>query len=161
MTQDHSEAEALLQLTSELDRETDRALAIITSAHLDDLLEHLIALTLKISTPEVHKLVFNGDNAPLGTFSAKIEYVKVSQLLSSDEARDLTLMRKIRNDFAHELIGISFETSNVKDRCAELRTAQIGGDPGTARERFKKAAIRLIVDITLKIKGSVEGLSSD
>ena len=150
--QSQNEAETIMHLASELDRETDRGLAIITSAHLEDLLERLISLTLKIPTPEVHKLIFDGDNASLGTFGAKIEYARVSQILFVDEAHDLNLIRKLRNDFAHELIGISFETPSVKDRCAELRAAQVGGNPDTARERFKKASIRLIIDITLKVK---------
>ncbi len=157
MTQFQGESDAILQLASELDRETDRALAIITSSHLEDLLERLISQTLKIPTPEVHKFLFEGANPPLSAFHTKIEIVKLSKLLSDDEARDLNLIRKIRNDFAHELIGISFESPIVKDRCTQLKTAQIGGDPGTARERFKKAAIRLIVDVTLKVKMSAEG----
>lgn len=148
------ESETIMMLANDLDRETDRALAIITTAHLDDLLERLISITLHIPNPSAHKVMFEGINAPLSTFNSKIELLKACQILSEDEAHDLHLMRKIRNDFAHELIGISFETPSVRDKCHELRAARGDGDLGSARDRFKKATIRLIVDITIRIKGA-------
>ncbi|MEW6668369.1 MAG: hypothetical protein AB1512_24415 [Thermodesulfobacteriota bacterium] len=151
-----NESDVTLRLVNELDHESDRALAIVTSAHLEDLLERLLSKTLNTLPPEAQEFLFQGANAPLGAFHTKIEVIKRSKLLSDEEVRDLDLIRKIRNEFAHKLIGISFETTGVRDRCAELRSAQIGGDPGTPRERFKKATIRLIVDIAIKVQGTPE-----
>ncbi len=150
--QGQNETETLIQLASDLDGETDRALGIVASAHLEYLLQRFLSLTLKVPTLEAGKFLFESPNAPLGSLSAKIEFARLFQLLSGDETYDLNLIRKIRNEFAHKLIGTSFGTQSIKNRCAELKNARIGGDPGTARERFKKAAIRLIVEITLKIK---------
>lgn len=155
MSQHNNESEAIFRLASELDQETDRALAVIISAHLEYLLQRLISTTLKMPT-SVHQFLFEGANAPLSTFSVKIKLVDCYGWFSSDVIRDLDLIRKIRNEFAHELIGVSFETPSVKSRCGELKTAQIDGDPGTARERYKKASIRLIVDTTVMVKAAAE-----
>jgi hypothetical protein len=41
-------------------------------------------------------------------------------LISASFARDLNLVRKIRNDFAHNVTGCSFEDTGVKSRILEL-----------------------------------------
>jgi len=88
----------------------------------------------------------------LGTFSARIDAAYCLGLLSKDENRDLHLIRKIRNDFAHKLIDMSFESQEIASRCRELKGARIGGRPTSLRESFSKAAVRLMVDIILKIR---------
>jgi hypothetical protein len=65
---------------------------------------------------------------------------------------DFHIIRRIRNRFAHRLAGLTFEDQEIADRCLNLKGAQVGGRPPTARERFEKASIRLMVDINLKIQ---------
>jgi hypothetical protein len=47
--------------------------------------------------------LLDGANAPLGTFSARIAACSAFGLISDVETHDLTLIRRIRNDFAHDI----------------------------------------------------------
>ena len=40
--------------------------------------------------------------------------------VSNTVKRDLTLLRKIRNDFAHDATAIDFNNEKVRNRCREL-----------------------------------------
>jgi len=65
--------------------------------------------------------MFDGANAPLGTFSARIELAYRIGEINATLARALHLIRKIRNDFAHNVSGCSFGDGVVTSRLTELR----------------------------------------
>jgi len=147
-----SELELMLNLTKEFQGETDRAAAVLSAAYLDHLLGELIAASMAVEHSKVDKLLYRDGHGPLGSFSAKIDTAYCLGLLSEDEYSDLHSIRHIRNDFAHKLTGLAFEYRSIADRCLNLKGAQVGGRPPTARERFEKASIRLMVDINLRIR---------
>jgi len=151
--QPKSEVKLMLQLTNEFRDESDRAAAVLAAAYLDHLLGELISATMTAEPEEVEEMLFQKGNGPLGTFSARIDTAYCLGLLSRDERGDLHLIRKIRNDFAHKLAGMSFEgTQTIANRCRELKSARIGGRPKSLRESFSKASVRLMVDIILRIQ---------
>jgi mannitol operon repressor len=89
-----------------------------------------------------------GANAPLGTFSARIEACYALGLTSDDEHNDLTLIRRIRNEFAHN-IETTFGTPSIVSRCSQLRLkAEDYGDVkvGSAGQ-FQTAAISVITNL--------------
>lgn len=149
---DQKRLDLMFELMEEFKREGDRAAAVLAAAYLDHLLGDLIAAAMKVGSGEVEKLLLGRDTDPLGTFSARVKAIYCLGLLSKDEFRDLSLIGKIRNEFAHELTGLSFETQSIAHRCRELKGSQVGGQPSSARDCFSKAAIRLMVDIILRIK---------
>ncbi len=63
-------------------------------------------------------------DAPLGSLSAKIEISYRLGLTSSLMHRELHLIRKIRNIFAHPPLGVSFEKEPIKNWISELRIPQ-------------------------------------
>jgi len=150
--QPKSELELMLKLTNEFQGESDRAAAVLAAAYLDHLLGELIAAAMPARPEEVEELLYQKGNGPLGTFSARIDTSYCLGLLSKDESRDLHLTRKIRNDFAHKLVDMSFESQEIANRCRELKGARIGGRPSSPRESFSKAAVRLMVDVILRIR---------
>lgn len=139
----------LVGLTQELGEESDRAAAILAAAYLDHLLGELIVTAMPLGPDKVDELLYQDGRGPLGTFSARIDTVYCLGLLGGDDYRDLHLIRKIRNAFAHKLVGLSFDVQSIADRCRELKAAQVGGLPSSPRQRFTKAAVRLMVDIEL------------
>ena len=144
-------------MTIELKNEGDRALAILAAAYLDYLLVDLIVSAMSVKTEEVNELLFEGGNAPLGTFSSRINMAYCLGLLNEDQKHDLHFIRHIRNDFAHKFIEISsFETSSIADRCKLLKSAMIDGQPSTARECYLKSSVRLIVDIILETQNKIK-----
>ena len=97
--------------------------------------------------------LLEGGNAPLGTFSARINACYFLGLISDDEHHDLNQMRRIRNAFAHDF-HTSFETESVVDRCRTLRnkahdyvnkiTGEVKVSPS---DQFRTTAVSLILDL--------------
>ncbi|MGA7562926.1 MAG: MltR family transcriptional regulator [Desulfobaccales bacterium] len=80
------------------EEQSDRACAILGVATLEALLENLLRRWMLPDAPEeLFKSV-----GPLATFSARIDIAYAFGLISPLERRDLHLLRKIRNDFAHD-----------------------------------------------------------
>jgi DNA-binding MltR family transcriptional regulator len=68
---------------------------------------------------DVKKLLNGGVSAPLGTLSARILMAFGLRLIEESEYRNLQILRKIRNHFAHDLQA-SFEDKRVIDLCRQL-----------------------------------------
>ncbi|WP_422373297.1 MltR family transcriptional regulator [Hoeflea sp.] len=104
---------------SHLDRSDDRAAAIIVSTHLeDDLKEFILSKMVPLTQSEIGE-IFIGDS-PISTFSAKINLAYALGLIGKQARHDLSLIRHIRNTFAHSRKPISFATNEVADTCKHL-----------------------------------------
>lgn len=121
-------------LHDEFRKESDRAAVVLTASIMDELLRTVLAARLVPVTSSSDEL-FDGANAPLGTFSSRIEMSYRLGLISVKFARDLHLIRKIRNDFAHNIHGCSFEDVKVRARVTELCNSH--GIIGRSPDRFK------------------------
>lgn len=135
-----------------LHKESDRGKVLISTGFIEEQLKDVLqAFMLK---GKVATELLTSANAPLGTFSSRISACYALGLISDDEHNDLTLVRRIRNDFAHD-IHTTFETPNVVDRCRQLRlkahdyTSEKMGDVVVAPAgQFTTAAISLIMNLT-------------
>jgi DNA-binding MltR family transcriptional regulator len=117
---DHSPRHWDTLLDREFQNESDRASVILAAALLDSALEVLLKAFLAPSS-NAEDTLFDGTNAPLGTFSGRIEMAYRLQLIDAAFARNLHLVRRIRNDFAHNISGCTFADSAVVGRLTELR----------------------------------------
>ena len=128
--------EKITEFRCALTEETDRGCALMAAAYLDHELGEMIRANL-VQDKKVLTAVFE-NNGPTSTFSAKIDLAYLFGLLSSDARHDLHLLRKIRNDFAHNPAKIGFSDSPICDRCLELKLISIheSKDP---RHRFTNA----------------------
>lgn len=93
--------------------ESARAKVILSCCYLDNLLTQLLISCLAPSITKEDPL-FDGPNAPLSTFSSKIELAFRMGMISDENRTSLHLVRKIRNQFAHELTDCNFEDKNIK-----------------------------------------------
>lgn len=107
------------ELKRELANQSDRAVAIVCASILDTQLSDMLK-NFMIDDKNIKKDLLEG-NSPLSTFSAKIKTAYYLGLISEDEYKNLDTLRKIRNDFAHQLINISFDNNqSIKARCNNL-----------------------------------------
>ncbi len=97
--------------------ESDRAAAILAASFLDNTLRQVL-LAYMVDHPRINDL-FEGDR-PLATFSSRISLAFGLGLVTSDRHTDLSLIRKIRNHFAHSEEASSFSASPARDWCAEF-----------------------------------------
>src|SRR6185295_3149924 len=123
---------------SEFQQETDRAAAVLGAAYLDRALEHLLRKRL-LGGNKLKDALLSTDK-PLGTFSARIKIASAVGSLHQIAYHDLEIIRRIRNEFAHQTMGFSFQRPEVVSRCQELRLplwfSQIGFPATDSRTCF-------------------------
>lgn len=106
-------------LAHEFRGESDRACVILSATLLDTALEALLRARLVPNATGTDSLL-DGSNAPLASFSARIDAAYRLGLISAQFARDLHIVRRIRNDFAHNISGCTFGDTSVRDRVIAL-----------------------------------------
>lgn len=110
--------QALNVFAREFMAESDRAAVVLGAAKLDYLLYDILDAFLLPGTTGTDELL-DGDR-PLATFSARISLCARLGLIAPDFAKALHLVRRIRNDFAHEPSGVSLTTGSHRDRIDAL-----------------------------------------
>lgn len=130
-----------------LTEETDRGCALMAAAYLDLELGEMVRVHL-VQDKKILDTIFK-NNGPISTFSAKIDLGYVLGLLSPDARLDLHLLRKIRNDFAHNPEKIGFSDSPIRERCFELKLVS-NRDLKNPRHRFTNAMMGVFAHIHAK-----------
>ena len=102
----------------EFAKESDRAAVILGAAKLDILLYQMLKKFLRPCTSSTDELL-DGE-AGLGTFSSRINACHRLGLIDDHLTRALHLIRKIRNNFAHEIAGANLSSGAHRDRIREL-----------------------------------------
>ncbi len=102
----------------EFSQESDRAAVILAAAKIDELLRLAIIKRLAPSPTSRDDLL--EPEGPLGTLRSRIDIAYRLNLIDGTFARALHLIRKIRNNFAHELSGASLSSGAHADRVREL-----------------------------------------
>ena len=101
-----------------VENKDERSIAILGGTFLELALENILKEFLPDNSKQVEEL-FKFPQ-PLSNFSSKISFCYSLGLIDKLIYKDLTLVRKIRNEFAHNLY-VSFENSNIKDWTFELK----------------------------------------
>ncbi len=113
-----ADAADVAHFVAELQHESDRGLPLIGGA----LIDNLLADTLRFffcENKEVEKLL-DGATAPLGTFSSRTLCCYVLGLIDEHEFKEIDLIRKVRNEFAHAKHGTSFKAARIESLCSSL-----------------------------------------
>ncbi|MEY8211376.1 MAG: MltR family transcriptional regulator [Colwellia sp.] len=129
---------------STLTKESDRGCALFASSYLDKALSDLLYCALAYDK-KIERDLFEG-NAPLSEFSARIKMAFYLGKISKVEKRDLDLIKKIRNEFAHNANAIDFEEEKIKNQCRELSFSYHDKDH-RPRGHFTAACLGLLANI--------------
>ncbi|OHB97800.1 MAG: hypothetical protein A2W74_07800 [Planctomycetes bacterium RIFCSPLOWO2_12_38_17] len=108
----------IVEFRTVLTGESDRGCALMATAYLEASLDKVIS-TFLVEDERVQKDVFSNKGF-LETFSSKIDFAYLLGLITKSMHRDLHLLRKIRNEFAHNLTNLSFDSPAIRDRCSEF-----------------------------------------
>ncbi|WP_291131178.1 MltR family transcriptional regulator [Flavobacterium sp. UBA7682] len=139
---------ALLEFSSLFDysEPNERSIAIVGATYLEMILDHILLAFFPEDDKEVLRLLdYNG---PLGNFSNKISMCYCLGLIDKTIRDDLTLVRKIRNKFAHEMV-IRFTDEPMQSWCRDLKWHKISLTPfppkdATSRDLFQVGVHQLI-----------------
>ena len=90
---------------------------LIIAAYIDDKLRRIIDVFLV--EDRVRNDLFKGPQAPIGSFSSRINLAYAMALISEREFTSISAMRKIRNKFAHN-IDASFKDQSIRSHLDAL-----------------------------------------
>jgi len=101
-------------------KESDRAAVVLGAAKLDSLLEKLLeSYLLPFNSKKDRNIIFSF-NGPLGTFSSRIHMVYRLRILDEDYFKILILIKKIRNEFAHNISSLKLDKPPISDLVMEI-----------------------------------------
>lgn len=133
----------ILRFRRSLTSESDRGVALATAAYLDVEIAAMLERAVLDAKPVKER--FFGKDGAAGRFSARIDLAYLLGLIGKKSHADLHLIRKIRNEFAHNPDALRFAESPFVDRCRQL--SSFGNDESPARQRFITCAIARLADI--------------
>lgn len=141
------------EFMSQIDDDSDRAVALVIGSMFAQTLKDGIESYLETADQSHIVALFDENNAPLGTFYARILLARALNFIDSDEQDNLDCIRRIRNAFAHSTKAISFSTPEIEAECAKLTMLEVKDwDPDDAdfsdRARFQAASFRLDLRLT-------------
>jgi hypothetical protein len=125
---------------------SDRAVAIVGPAFLDNLLTEMLISFLVDDSTEVARLM--QPEGPLGTFGSKVSACYCLGLIGETVKSDLRLVAKVRNRFAHDLRA-TFLDEKIAAWCGGLRwhkESMLCEPPAgsTARDLFQVGVNQLV-----------------
>jgi DNA-binding MltR family transcriptional regulator len=131
-----------------LGQESDRGCALMAAAYLESELGQLLRRYL-VNDETVAGNLLTGTGG-LATFSARIDLAYLLGLVSPNGRRDLHLIRKIRNDFAHSPANIAFDHPPIAARCRELHH-DLWKDQLPPRKKF----VRVVMGAAALVHGAL------
>jgi hypothetical protein len=112
------EAEDRAVVQELIDERTDRAVAIVAMAILDERLRTLLEHHF-IKDERLEGYLFGFDRPPLGTLVGKIHVLYALGIISAVTHADLIAMSHVRNQFAHYSLR-TFDTPEIAKQCNKL-----------------------------------------
>ena len=145
------EMREIARATLETNLESARGMVLVMASLIDIRLETLLRSIL--DDCQATKKLFDEANAPLSSFNSKINLTRSLRLIREDEFRNLNIVRKIRNDFAHK-VNCSFEDRAVRDRAfaIDYGLANLDRDKCDARAWFQMGCSALILNLYHRTK---------
>jgi DNA-binding MltR family transcriptional regulator len=99
-------------------RESERGCALAGASFLEEELASLLKGYFVNNKKYVDEIF--SPSGPLDSFSSRINMSYCLGLISNVARKDLNLIRKIRNRFAHSAENVSFEDTDIKAHCDKL-----------------------------------------
>lgn len=131
-----STAEDLALFVEELNRESDRGLALVGAALIDDKLGETLKAFFREGAP-IGRLI-DEPNAPLGTFSSRSNTCFALGLIDEFEYDEIGILRKVRNEFAHSKHGLTFTSPKIQGLCSSFKAdLPIDEDYPLTNSRFR------------------------
>ncbi len=141
----------VLNLRNMLGKESDRGCVLSATAFLENELGRLLKSVL-VQDDKLLKVLFEG-YGPLATFSARIDLAYGLGYIAPLQRRDLHLIRKIRNIFAHRTGEVTFDDDDISSRCLELHH-DVYNENLPPRKKFIRVAVGIAAPIHASIRQS-------
>jgi hypothetical protein len=114
------EPQDLEAMTAELTHDSPRAAIIVGASVLDYALEELIKSRLREPKSSDEENELFSETGVFNSFRKKISMAYFMRLIGPTARKDFELIRRIRNEVAHNMNPVSFELDTIANRCREL-----------------------------------------
>lgn len=150
-------AAGIASLDKEIERASDRAVAVLAGSIVETYLTRLVRHHLhdpdgKVWAQRAHP------SGPFGSFALKIDLAFMVGLISEEARKDLIVIKDVRNRFAHDLDVSGFDDQSIAAKCENLTLIdQHIGDwaPGVL-EQVMAAQKAGDMDLLAKLVGRVD-----
>jgi DNA-binding MltR family transcriptional regulator len=99
----------------------DRTTAIMVTSFLEDFLAIAILHKFHVKPTEDQLNELFAGYGPLASLAGKVAIGYALGAISADGKHDLGIIRKIRNDFAHTMDPLTFDSQEIASRCHSLK----------------------------------------
>lgn len=113
--------ELLKEVDSEIEKSSDRNIAIFLVSIIDDLLNSLLKERVVQDTSEIKKIFSTNSNGVLSTLRSKVEIAYLFGLISKIEKENINIMGTVRNKFGHLSLNIDFNHEKVNGGINNLK----------------------------------------
>ena len=103
----------LVTSIKKLQARTHAEVVLVSAAMLEEQVRRVLLTRMRKLSGEMHKRLFDG-YGPLGSFSGKIDLAFALQAISKEVYDDLTVIRKIRNKFAHSAAEVNLDSAEIQ-----------------------------------------------
>lgn len=140
------------RFSSLIRQQDDHAMVLSLATFIEDTLGRLL-LSYFRNCKATRELV-EGFNAPLGSLGTRIKAVYAFGLVTEDQFKDMELLRKVRNRFAHNWEGVSLEDSDIKAMIGQLSGYTFDHTPikGGNRERLLETLTSVCVELQFFVR---------
>lgn len=136
----------LNELNSILIEMDDRGLALTLAAFAEESLGG--ALSAYMLKNKSGAKLLEGFNAPLGTFSSRIQATHALGIITEDQYQDIEHLRKIRNHFSHTWKPVSLDCTPISDHIDDMCYSFFDDTyPATRRDKLRSSASSLLLEI--------------
>lgn len=146
---DDSALNDLNRFMAQLNTEDDRALVLSLAAFIEETLGRLLLAYFRDC--KATKELVEGFNAPLGTLSARVKAAYSFGLASEEQFRDMEILRKVRNLFAHDWEGVTLERNDVAAMLGQLSGYTVQGHQieATGRQKLVGSLCTLCMELQI------------
>lgn len=149
----------LNRFMSEIKKQDDQAMVLSLATFLEDTLGRLLLAYFR--SCKATKDLVEGFNAPLGTFGSRVKAVYAFGLVTDDQFKDMEILRKVRNHFAHNWEGISFERNDIQALVGQLSCYTFDHKPieGGTREKLLGTLSTCCMELQIFLGRLVDGMT--
>lgn len=134
-TKESHSLESLNRFLSLIGEQDDRAMVLSLATFIEDTLGRLLIAYFR--NCKATKELVEGFNAPIGTLSSRIKAVYSFGLVTEDQYKDMEILRKVRNQFAHNWEGVSLARNDIQATIGQLSGYALDHKPIEGGERDK------------------------
>jgi DNA-binding MltR family transcriptional regulator len=110
-----------------LSKESDRGVVLVSASFLEEALEALLRARFSVRHPKSKSSInpLFDTFGPLSSFSAKLKISYATDLIAEWMYRDLEIVKKLRNNFAHSVGVARFDLPEVVQLTERLKAADL------------------------------------